>query len=142
MRVGPGRRLAVGDVTAPGQGWPRHLRDLADWLNALPPEERYRVAKLLGDQTLTRPLLALTGYGAIHAMAAEPGVTRGQLAERLALSVASVDKGIFRWRQAVAGGECIECGGPGPAEDMCDACASSVVLEPPEDDGPWAVRPG
>jgi hypothetical protein len=29
-------------------------------------------------------------------------------------------------------GVCIVCGGPGPTEDFCDACAGSVTLLPPD----------
>lgn len=122
-------------VTAPGPGWPRHLGDLADWLDDLDPGERYRVAKLLGDQILTRSYLALAGYSAIHDMAAQPGVTRAQVADRLALSVASIDKGIFRWRQAVKRGTCGACGRrPAAPDDFCDPCGSAVELEPYDDE--------
>jgi hypothetical protein len=128
-------------MTAPGPGWPANLRELVDWLDGLPPAERYRVAMLVGDQTLTRPMIALSRYSAVHTMAGEPGLTHEELGERLGCGRATVAKALFRWRQAVARGQCIVCDRPAPPEDMCDACASSVVLEPPDDGEEFFVSP-
>ncbi len=125
----------AGAPTAPGPGWPARLYDLAVWIDALPVRERLRVVELLGDQVVTRGHLAAVRYAAIHELAAQPGVTREQLAVQLGVTVPVIDRAIFLHRKAVKAGGCSGCGRPGWVDDFCPACASSIVLAPADGDG-------
>ncbi|GAA0719772.1 hypothetical protein Drose_06070 [Dactylosporangium roseum] len=116
-------------MTAPGEGWPTTPADVIAWLRALPAAERWRVAGLLVDRHVTEAAIGLERAGAVHELTRT--ATWEVVAEQLGTSTANVNKLVTRYRGALARGECIACGGPGPADDMCDVCAASVVLDPP-----------
>ncbi len=128
-------------MTAPGKGWPANLFEVVAWLRSLPAPERYRVAKLLVDRHATASAIGLEGAGAVYELTRAGGATWATVAEGLGTSTANINKMVSRYRAALAGGECLSCGGPGPEGDFCDACASSVVLDP-SDDGPDLLPEG
>lgn len=118
-------------MTAPGSGWPATPADVIGWLRSLPAVERYRVAGLLVDRHITSSALGLERAGAVYELTR--AASWEDVAEQLGTSPSSVNKLVTRYKAALARGECIVCGGPGPADDMCDPCASSVALEAPGD---------
>lgn len=128
-------------MTAPGEGWPANPAALVAWLRSLPAPERYRVAKMLVDRHITASAVGLEGAGAVYELTRAAGSTWDSVAEKLGTSRYNVNKMVHRYRMALAGGECLVCEGPGPTSDMCDACASSVVLDPP-DGGPDLLPEG